>query len=96
MKTDYDVIKRPLRTEKTTEMEDNLNQVVFEVDRHANKIEVRQAIERLFGVSVVSVNTLNHRGKPKRVGKIFGRRSDTKKAIVTLKDDDHIEFFEEA
>ena len=96
MKSQYDVIRRPVRTEKTTDMEEFNNQVVFEVDTRANKVEIRQAVERLFGVRVVGINTLNQKGKPKRVGRIFGRRSDTKKAIITLAEGDVIEFFEGA
>ncbi len=96
MKSQYDVIRRPVRTEKTTDLEELNNQFVFEVDRRANKIEIRQAIEGLFGVKVENVNTLTLRGKPKRVGRVFGRRSDTKRAIVTLAEGDQIEFFEGA
>ena len=96
MKTPYEVIRRPIRTEKTTDQEEFNNQVVFEVDRRANKSEIRQAIERLFDVRVLKVNTLVQRGKPKRVGRIFGRRRDYKKAVVTLAEGDRIEFFEGA
>lgn len=96
MKTPYQVIRRPIRTEKTTDMEEFHDQVVFEVDRRANKVEIRQAVEQLFGVGVVKVRTLNQVGKPKRVGRLFGRRSDYKKAIVTLQEGDRIEFFEGA
>lgn len=96
MKSQYDVIRRPVRTEKSTDLEELNNQVVFEVDRRANKIEIRQAVEGLFGVKVENVNTLTQRGKPKRVGRVFGRRSDTKRAIVTLAEGDQIEFFEGA
>ena len=96
MKTHYEVIRRPIRTEKTTDQEARHNQVVFEVDQRANKIEIRQAIERLFGVKVVKVNTANMLGKPKRVGRVFGRRSDIKKAVITLAEGEQIEFFEGA
>ena len=96
MKTLYEVIRRPIRTEKTTDLEEQCNQVVFEVDRRANKIEIRQAVERLFGVNVIKVATLNRRGKPKRVGRLLSKRSDTKKAIVTLAEGESIEFFEGA
>ncbi len=96
MKTQYEVIRRPIRTEKTTDQEELNNQVAFEVDQRASKVEIRQAIERLFGVRVLKVNTLNQLGKPKRVGRVFGRRSDFKKAIVTLAEGDQIEFFEGA
>jgi large subunit ribosomal protein L23 len=96
MKTVYEVIRRPIRTEKTTDLEEFENKVVFEVDRRASKNEIRQAVERLFGVRVVSVNTLTQRGKPKRFGRLQGRRPDFKKAIVTLEEGDRIEFFEGA
>lgn len=96
MKSAYEVIRRPVRTEKTTDLEESANQVVFEVDRRANKVEIRDAVERLFGVRVINVNTLNQRGKPKRSGRRLGRRSDFKKAVVTLAEGDRIEFFEGA
>lgn len=96
MKTHYEVIKRPVRTERTTDLEEHFNQVVFEVDRRANKIEIRDAVQRLFGVRVVKVRTLNHKGKPKRFGRVMGRRQETKKAFVTLAEGDRIEFFEGA
>lgn len=94
MKSVYDVIRRPIRTEKTTDLEEKRNQVVFEVDRRANKIEIRQAVERLFGVQVTDVNTLNHEGKRKRFGRSMGQRGDTKKAVVTLAEGSKIEFIE--
>jgi len=96
MKSVYQVIRRPIRTEKTTDLEELNEQVVFEVDRRANKVEIRDAVEQLFGVRVIKVNTLTVKGKPKRVGRVFGRRSDVKKAIVTLAEGDQIEFFEGA
>ena len=96
MKTIYEVIRRPIRTEKSTDLEEMNNQVVFEVDRRANKIEIRQAVERLFGVNVIKVSTMNQRGKPKHSGRLLGKRGDSKKAIVTLAEGDTIEFFEGA
>lgn len=96
MKTRYEVIRRPVRTEKTTGMEESANQVVFEVDRRASKVEIREAVEKLFGVKVTGVNTLNQFGKPKRVGRVIGRRGDFKKAVVTLAPGEKIEFFEGA
>lgn len=68
MKTLYEVIRRPVRTEKTTGQEEAGNQVVFEVDARANKVEIRDAIEKLFAVKVLAVNTLNQFGKPKHEG----------------------------
>ena len=68
--------------------------MAFEVDRKANKIEIRQAVERAFGVHVTNVRTMNMQGKRKRVGRYSGRRSHWKKAVVTLAPGDHIDFFE--
>jgi large subunit ribosomal protein L23 len=89
------IIKRPLAlTEKATELREQNNQVVFEVDRAANKIQIRSAVEALFGVKVESVNTLIQRGKEKRMGRSTAKRPNWKKAIVTLRQGDGIEFFE--
>jgi large subunit ribosomal protein L23 len=96
MKNAYEVIRRPIRTEKTTDLEEYNNQVCFEVDRRANKTEIRQAVENLFDVRVLKVNTANKKGKPKRFGRVMGHRSDTKKAVITLAEGDAIEFFEGA
>jgi large subunit ribosomal protein L23 len=98
MKRAFDqIIKRPLAlTEKATELLSANNQVVFEVDRTANKIEIRDAVEALFGVKVEGVNTLIQRGKPKRMGRSFAQRKNWKKAIVTLRAGDEIDFFGEA
>ncbi len=90
MKNMYDVLKRPLFTEKCDRLKDKFNQYTFEVELTANKIEIRQAVEKIFGVKVLSVNTLRMHGKVKRRGKSEGRRPDWKKAIVTLKEGDTI------
>lgn len=91
-----DLIKRPIITERSTELMEE-NKYVFEVDRRANKVEIRKAVEKLFGVQVDSVHTMNVRGKQKRVGKYVGRTSDWKKAIVKLKPDSKpIDFFGES
>jgi large subunit ribosomal protein L23 len=91
------IIKRPVAlTEKASRLKADHNQVVFEVDRSANKIQIRSAVETLFGVKVVSVNTLVQRGKVKRMGRGFGQRHNWKKAIVTLREGDDISFFSEA
>ena len=94
MKSPYDIIKRPIITEQS--MERVANKVyVFEVDKAANKIEIRQAIEAIFGVKVAKVNTINVLGKEKRMGVHTGFRPDFKKAIVTLTEDSKtIEFFD--
>jgi large subunit ribosomal protein L23 len=88
------VIIRPLLTEKNAMLKETLNKVAFEVATDANKIEVKKAVEEAFKVSVDSVNILNVRGKVKRLGRTFGKRRDWKKAVVTLKEGDTIEFFE--
>ncbi|RLB71689.1 MAG: 50S ribosomal protein L23 [Deltaproteobacteria bacterium] len=90
----YDLIRFPMLTEKTMEAKESYNQYAFAVDRQANKVEIKKAVETLFKVKVQSVRTLNVRGKEKRVGRNIGRRSDWKKAIVTLEPEQKIEFFE--
>ncbi len=87
------IIRRALVTEKGTALREQ-NKYVFEVDRQANKIEIKRAIEALFGVTVTAVHALNVFGKTKRVGRFQGRTSDWKKAIATLKEGQTIEFFE--
>jgi large subunit ribosomal protein L23 len=94
MKDPRDIIKRPVITERTADMMSS-NKYVFEVDMRANKTEVKDAIQRIFDVKVVNVNTMRVKGKPKRVGKYSGYRSDWKKAIVQLSEDSKaLEFFE--
>jgi large subunit ribosomal protein L23 len=90
MKDVYSVLKRPLFTEKNDRLKEKFNKFAFEVEMKANKIEVRQAVEQIFGVSVVKVNTMRVHGKVKRRGRSVGRRPDWKKAIVTLKEGDTI------
>jgi len=90
MKDVYSVLKRPLFTEKNDRLKENFNKYAFEVAITANKIEIRQAVEQIFGVSVVKVNTMRVHGKVKRRGRSVGRRPDWKKAIVTLKPGDTI------
>jgi len=90
----YQIIKRPLVTEKGTKQKEQSNQLAFEVDRRANKILVRNAIENIFKVKVVSVRMMNVKGKERRVGRNVGRKADWKKAIVRLAPGENIEFFE--
>ena len=90
------VLRAPHLTEKSVIQKDESNQVAFLVERGANKIEIKRAIEGLFKVSVLRVNTVNMRGKKKRLGRYTGKRPDWKKAVVTLKDGDRIEYFEGA
>lgn len=91
-----DLIKRPVITEQSTSLMEE-RKYVFEVDRRANKIEVRQAVEKLFGVTVEKVNTMRVPAKKKRVGRNVGYTSEWKKAIVKLTEDSKpIEIFEGA
>jgi large subunit ribosomal protein L23 len=90
----YSVIKKPLVTEKSTIARDEGNKYIFEVDRRATKIEIRNAVEKIFKVKVMTVRTMNFAGKKKRVGRIIGSRSDWKKAVVTLAPGSSIEVFE--
>ena len=90
----YQIVRRPLVTEKSTVQKDTANQVTFEVHPDANKVEIRKAVESLFKVKVLKVRTANIEGKKKRLGKFQGKRSDWKKAVVTLKAGNKIEFFE--
>lgn len=107
MRAPQSIIKRPLLTEKTARLRETggaddrpaegdeyAQQVVFEVVRDANKVEIRNAIQSLFKVDVLHVRTLVARGKDKRVGKFSGRRPAWKKAVVTIKAGQTIAFFE--
>lgn len=107
MRAPQTIIKRPLLTEKSTilretggadaafaEGDEYAQKIVFEVARDANKIEIRHAVQSLFNVTVLDVHTLLVRGKQKRLGRYIGRRPAIKKAIVTLKAGENIEFFE--
>lgn len=93
-KESYQIIQKPIVTEKSTRLMDTDNKYTFRVDPRANKMEIRTAVERLFNVKVVSVSTMNVRGKPRRLryGQ-EGKRSDWKKAIVELKEGDRIDLF---
>ena len=96
MKDPYRIIRYPLITEKSTILREDGNKYTFRVDRRANKIEIKGAIETIFpDIAVLSVNTINVRGKPKRFRyNKRGRRPDWKKAIVTLRPEDTIEIYE--
>ena len=95
MKYAYDIIKRPIITEQSMEAVED-KKYVFEVARGANKVEIKKAIEEIFGVKVMKVNTINMQGKRKRLRTaVPGRRPDWKKAVVRLTPDSKsIEFFE--
>ena len=90
----YDVIKKPLITEKTTTEKDARNIIAFVVHRDANKIEIKESVEKLFKVEVTTVKTVMVAGKMKRVGKQIGKRGNWKKAYVTLKEGSSVDFFE--
>ena len=91
------IIKKPVITEKMTAISEKLNKFAFIVDKRANKIQIKEAVEKLYGVKVVAVNTMNYDGKRKsrytKAGVITGRTAAFKKAIVTLKEGDTIDFF---
>lgn len=87
----YDIIKGPIITEKSSEIAQNNNQITLSVDTKVNKIEIKDAVEKLFNVKVESVNTINVRPKKKRVGRYPGKTNKVKKAIVTLKEGSSIE-----
>lgn len=90
----HQIIRRPLITEKGTELKNQANHYLFEVARDANKIEIKHAIESLFRVKVLRVRTISVQGKEKRVGRYVGRTPNWKKAVATLKEGESIEFFE--
>ena len=90
----YEVLKRPIVTEKSSFQSDHLNRYTFEVDVRANKHQIKDAVEQVFSVDVLSVNVMSVGGKGRRWGKIQGRTKDWKKAIVTLKQGQTIQFFE--
>jgi large subunit ribosomal protein L23 len=89
----HQIIRKPLITEKTSQLKEDSQVVAFEVAMNANKVEIKQAIEKAFDVKVENVKTLVAVGKVKRVGKTFGKRSNRKKAYVTLAAGNDIDFF---
>jgi large subunit ribosomal protein L23 len=93
MKPLYDIIRKPLITEKANLLKDENQVVAFEVAKNANKIEIKQAVEKAFDVKVKSVNTIQLRGKVKRVGYNVGQRNNWKKAYVTLEEGHNIDFY---
>ncbi|HIG77428.1 MAG: 50S ribosomal protein L23 [Candidatus Lambdaproteobacteria bacterium] len=92
----FDVLRAPKMSEKTLSLKEEANQFAFEVDQRANKIQIKESVEKSFKVSVLKVRTMNVRGKKKRLGRYQGLKSSWKKAIVTLKEGDTIEYFEGA
>ena len=90
----YDIIIRPLITEKGTRIKEEQNKIVLQVALGANKMDIKKAVETIFKVKVEEVTTMNFKGKRKRLGQRSGVRSDWKKAIVTLKKGDTVEYLE--
>jgi len=88
------VLVRPLMTEKSMQQKEEFHTVTFEVALDANKVEIRQAVEKVFNVKVAAVRTASHEGKWKRMGKFEGRRRGWKKAVVTLQPGHKIELVE--
>ena len=91
---EYDIIRGPVVTEKTTLQKELHNQVTFEVDKRANRMEIKDAVEKAFDTKVQQVRTIQIKGKVKQRGRIVGKRKDWKKAIVTLMPGQKIDFFE--
>ena len=87
----YHIIKKPLVTEKSTILQDEKNQYCFQVASKANKVEIREAVERIFDVKVVAVNTMRRKGKRRRMVGGIGMTNEIKRAIVTLREGDNIE-----
>lgn len=90
------VLQKPLVTEKTTQMLEEANCVAFQVNTKANKLQIKQAVEEIFSVTVLSVNTAIVRGKKRRFGRVMGVGKNWKKAVLKLKAGDKIEMFEGA
>lgn len=90
----YNIIQRPLITEKATSQKEKDNKISFVVHPKANKIQIKEAIEKLLEVKVDRVNVMNMEGKKKRMGRFEGKKSDWKKAIVTLREGEKLELIE--
>jgi large subunit ribosomal protein L23 len=94
LKDPHDIVLKPLLTEKMEYLKDDSGKYAFIVNKNVNKIEIRDAIESIYNVTVKKVAVMNIHGKKRRIGWVQGRRSSWKKAIVTLKEGDSIEYFE--
>ncbi|PJA77771.1 MAG: 50S ribosomal protein L23 [Nitrospirae bacterium CG_4_9_14_3_um_filter_51_5] len=92
----HDVLIRPLLTEKITAMREIKNAIAFSVHRQATRIDIRRAVEKVFSVKVASVNVMNVRGKKKRQGRFTGKRSNWRKAFITLEKGEKVELYESA
>jgi large subunit ribosomal protein L23 len=93
MRTAYDVILAPVVSEKSYDLIEKNNTYTFEVDPRSNKEQIKYAVEKVFGVKVLRVNTMNRKGKVKRTGYKLGKRKDIKRAVVTLAEGDSIDLF---
>lgn len=96
MKNIYSIIKKPLFTEKGSNLKESHNKILIEVSKNANKIDIKRSIEEIFKVKVEKVATINTNGKWKRYGRSLGKRPDRKKAIITLKKGEKLDFIEGA
>ncbi|MGQ9570824.1 MAG: 50S ribosomal protein L23 [Thermodesulfovibrionales bacterium] len=94
MKNIYTIIKKPIFTEKGSHLKESENKILVEVDKDANKIEIKKSVEEIFKVKVEKVSTINVKGKWKRFGRSIGKRPDRKKAIITLKKGEKLDFIE--
>jgi large subunit ribosomal protein L23 len=93
MRTSHDLILAPVVSEKSYDLIEFRNTYTFEVDRRATKPQIKEAVERIFDVKVLRVNTMNRKGKVKRTGYKLGKRKDIKRAVVTLAEGDSIDLF---
>jgi large subunit ribosomal protein L23 len=96
MKNVYGVVKKPLFTEKGSALKEHENKLLVEVAKDSNKLEIKKAIEEIFKVKVEKVATIKSHGKWKRYGKSIGKRSDRKKALITLRKGEKLDFIEGA
>lgn len=96
MKNIYTIIKKPLFTEKGGALKEAQNKILVEVSREANKIDIKRAIEEIFKVKVAKIATINEQGKMRRYGKSLGKTSARKKAIITLRQGEKLDFIEGA
>jgi len=97
MKTSFEILLKPILTEKLSAQEEPLNRYGFLVDRTANKVQIKKAVEEMYGITVESVNTMRYAGKDKtrvtRAGAVIGRDNHFKKAMITLKKGEKIDFY---
>ena len=96
MKNLYTIIKKPLFTEKGSSLKESQNKILVEVSRDANKVDIKKSVEEIFKVKVEKVSTINIKGKWKRQGRSIGKRPDRKKAVITLKKGEKLDFIEGA